>query len=437
MEISRSHQENRDLRKKLHLIESIVVRGHGAGKTAELPAAEEERQPEEAGAGGAAAPPGGDGGAAAVREETSSSGTRVSYTDNNFHQDVMMNPSERMQQFPDVVLIKDEDSDSNDAFEEGDQATDNSGLAGPREGATSTHLSGTMKRCWPGNEDGICQAENSSSSEHLTRTSPPSKMVNAGTQKKSDSVYNLDSDRSEPGCSAQLTNNEMETGETVCSYSSQIDPDVQLVHQECSLVPPISSANRQAYFESSLAESQSPPNRADIDLGLTWTKQPKGQMAFTQFQQTENVDGDAFGLKLVSITGSASNDCQVSENSNSAFEYENANMMNFALYRDQSGRPQVSNGQTVGVAKVRRFICSICNKTYATAQNLEVHMRIHTGERPFSCDQCGKTFTQSAHLKSHLSVHTGERPYVCTICSRSFIVKYSLKLHMNKCHPNT
>ncbi|KAG8013758.1 hypothetical protein GBF38_015889, partial [Nibea albiflora] len=34
LEITRSHKENEDLRKKLHLIESIVVRGSGGGKAA-------------------------------------------------------------------------------------------------------------------------------------------------------------------------------------------------------------------------------------------------------------------------------------------------------------------------------------------------------------------------------------------------------------------
>lgn len=285
-------------------------------------------------------------------------------------------------------------------------------VAATREGATSTPISRSMKRHW-------------AASEEADRKSK----VSAGTQKKSASVYTLDSPRSEPGCSGLLGGDELEAGESVCSYSSQMDPDVQLVHEECSLVP-AGTGRQPAYFGNG-ALMESPTNRAELDLSLTWTKQSKTHMAFAQFHQNENVDGDAFGLKLISVSGSTPTDCQLSESSNSAFEYEDADAMNFALYRDQSGRPQPSAG-----ARGKRFVCSMCNRTYATSQNLDVHMRIHTGERPFSCSQCGKKFTQSAHLKSHLSVHTGERPYACTLCSRSFIVKYSLKLHMKKCHPN-
>lgn len=290
----------------------------------------------------------------------------------------------------------------------------------------SSPIGRSLKRHWPRTEE----AERNSSSEQLTlKTS----QLTAGTQKKNVTIYSVDSPCSEPGCSSQLGSDEMEASESACSYSSQMDPDVHLV-QECSLVPP--SANRQNYFgNSALIESQSPSNRADVDLSLTWTKQTKSQLSFAQFHQND-VDSDAFGLKLISVSGSTSTDCQLSENSNSAFEYEDSDMMNFGLYRDQSGRSQLCNRQSSTGGRGKRFICSMCNKTYATSQNLEVHMRIHTGERPFSCSQCGKKFTQSAHLKSHLSVHSGERPYACTLCSRSFIVKYSLKLHMKKCHPN-
>lgn len=77
-EISRSHKENEDLRKKLHLIESIVVRGGSHGGKATEPGAapvaeiapQEQRHRDGGGGGDAAAAPGGETGAAVeVREE--------------------------------------------------------------------------------------------------------------------------------------------------------------------------------------------------------------------------------------------------------------------------------------------------------------------------------------------------------------------------------
>lgn len=297
-----------------------------------------------------------------------------------------------------------------------------------REGITSTPIGRRTKRRWRES----LESEKRSSSEQLAQKTSD---LTAGTQ-KTVSVYTLDSPDREAGSSEQLDDDvEMEPGESAGSYSSQMDPDIHLV-EECSLVPP--STNRPVYFSSG-ALIESPSNRADLDLTVDpgWPKQSKGQVTFTAFHQDGNTDGDAFGLKLLSVSGSTPTDCQLSEASSSAFEYEDGgDVLNFTLYRDQAGRSQLCNGQPSTGGRGKRFVCSLCNKTYATSQNLEVHMRIHTGERPFSCEQCGKKFTQSAHLKSHLSVHTGERPYACTLCSRSFIVKYSLKLHMKKCHPN-
>lgn len=74
LEISRSHRENEALRRKLELIETIVVRGSSGGKAAEalLPGQEAEtaQQQRDSDGGDTAAAPGADGGAAVgVREE--------------------------------------------------------------------------------------------------------------------------------------------------------------------------------------------------------------------------------------------------------------------------------------------------------------------------------------------------------------------------------
>uniref|UniRef100_A0A915I8N0 C2H2-type domain-containing protein n=1 Tax=Romanomermis culicivorax TaxID=13658 RepID=A0A915I8N0_ROMCU len=62
--------------------------------------------------------------------------------------------------------------------------------------------------------------------------------------------------------------------------------------------------------------------------------------------------------------------------------------------------------------------CHICNKHLATVSSRNLHMRIHTGERPFACNVCGKAFTQNVHLRSHISVHTGAKPHVCKLCNK-------------------
>lgn len=172
------------------------------------------------------------------------------------------------------------------------------------------------------------------------------------------------------------------------------------------------------------------PNRPEVDFSLMWDTQSKGQLASAHFLPPQSPDG--FAAKPVGVTDAASTDSALSGSSPSGLGYGPGEGGSFPPHRDPLAPPPPGGSG----GRRKRFLCSICNRTYATAQNLDVHMRIHTGQRPFSCEQCGKKFTQSAHLKSHATVHSGERPYTCQVCARSFIVRYSLKLHVSKCHPN-
>ncbi|XP_048880235.1 zinc finger protein ZFP2 [Brienomyrus brachyistius] len=66
------------------------------------------------------------------------------------------------------------------------------------------------------------------------------------------------------------------------------------------------------------------------------------------------------------------------------------------------------------------FLCSVCSKTCSTMQNLRVHMRTHTGERPYTCTDCGKCFAERGSLAKHVRIHTGVKPFKCPDCGKQF-----------------
>ena len=80
----------------------------------------------------------------------------------------------------------------------------------------------------------------------------------------------------------------------------------------------------------------------------------------------------------------------------------------------------------------KRYQCHVCGKCLKSSSAVNVHQRIHTGEKPFACTICNKSFSVKESLNRHIRTHTGEKPYVCSFCGESFGQAASLKRHMGR-----
>ncbi|XP_078662762.1 uncharacterized protein LOC144906415 isoform X3 [Branchiostoma floridae x Branchiostoma belcheri] len=88
------------------------------------------------------------------------------------------------------------------------------------------------------------------------------------------------------------------------------------------------------------------------------------------------------------------------------------------------------------------FKCSMCDYSACQKANLDRHMLKHTGEKPFMCGECGYRTAYKCHLMPHMLEHAGSKPFVCEDCGYRTIRKSNLKWHQkthqkNRKHKHT
>ncbi|KAM9313754.1 early growth response protein 4 [Pholidichthys leucotaenia] len=104
---------------------------------------------------------------------------------------------------------------------------------------------------------------------------------------------------------------------------------------------------------------------------------------------------------------------------------------NYTPRASKPPRARKSPAASHGPAKEKPFTCPMesCDRRFSRSDELNRHIRIHTGHKPFQCRICLRSFSRSDHLTTHTRTHTGEKPFSCDVCGKRFARSDERKRH--------
>jgi hypothetical protein len=80
----------------------------------------------------------------------------------------------------------------------------------------------------------------------------------------------------------------------------------------------------------------------------------------------------------------------------------------------------------------RPFPCNECDYKGRTSGSLKEHKRRHSGDKPFKCKECDYKCTTSGNLLYHTRRHTGDKPFKCKECDYRCITASNLVYHKRR-----
>ncbi|KAG9342383.1 hypothetical protein JZ751_016378 [Albula glossodonta] len=232
---------------------------------------------------------------------------------------------------------------------------------------------------------------------------------------------------------------ETEAGDPSCSYAAEANSESLSFHSELQSGPPAGKGAGSSLSVGSLDVKpevvmiDSVPTEEEAEMHSVWSEEAvSGNVPAQHRLYREERD------RMEIIPGNVDM-CppyaQIPVRDNTAGPHFMAPDINAFVPFDRNLSLPKGLGTLMARKKERLFSCTYCGKAFNRPKKVEIHQRIHTGEKPFACTFCDKRFADSGNLKKHLRVHTGEKPFRCTSCGRTFASIQNLKTHQQRNHP--